>query len=122
MDVRRKRCFRFLATMALLIGVLANNSLPQAQRGATYVAPMADRCSLTKVRVELDGITPLPSEVLLKIWRAGDNQEVLSQSVGLGSDGKYYYWSGLLVPLGKYKAQLFNAKDASASIGIPFSF
>jgi hypothetical protein len=82
---------------------------------------MADRCSLTKLRVELDGLTPLPSEVILRVWRASDNQEVFNQKVNLGSDGQYY-WSGLLVPLGRYKAQLFNTKDASASLGIPFSF
>jgi hypothetical protein len=122
MDVRKNSCFRFLATTALLIGVLPTISAPQAQRAATYVVPRADRCSLTKLRVELDGITPLPGEILLKIWRAGDNQEVLSQNVNLGDDGKYYYWSGLLVPLGKYKVQLFNAKDISAPLGIPFSF
>lgn len=122
MDARRQHSNRFLATAALLIFAFASSTAEQAQKGATYVVPSADKCSQTKIRVELDGIAPLPSEVTLKVWRTIDDKEVVSQQVSLSSDGKYYYWSGLLVPLGKYKAQLFNAKDKSVSLGIPFSF
>ena len=64
---------------------------------------------------------PLPSEVLLKVRRASDDKEIVNQPITLNSDGRYY-WSGLVTPLGKYWAQLFDARDKTTPLGVAFAF
>jgi hypothetical protein len=121
MDARRNLSIGFLAIALLLVTVLASGPSECAQRGATYVETSADRCSGTRLRIQLDGIKPLPSEVLLKLRRASDDKEIANQPIPLNNDGRYY-WSGLVTPLGKYWAQLFDAKDKTTPLGVAFAF
>lgn len=51
--------------------------------------------------------------------RESDNEIVVDQRVNLSGDSKYY-WSGLLTPLGKYRAQLFDANNRSTALGLPY--
>ena len=81
---------------------------------------MADSCSGTKLRLELDGITP-PPQARLIVTRQSDEKIVVDQSITLSNDSKYY-WSGVLAPLGKYKAQLFDANQRSVALGLPYAF
>jgi hypothetical protein len=75
------------------------------------VIPTVGRCSETSLPLELDGVNPLPAEVELRVKRGNDNQYAVKSR--LTPDGGGYRWSGLLVPLGKYTAQLYDAGDGA---------
>lgn len=122
MDAQRKTHIGFLITAFLLLIVAGSSVLSQSRRvGAIYVSPEIGACSGTKLQLDLDGISPLPHEVILKITRDADHLEVVNQQISLSDDGKYY-WSGLLAPLGEYRAELFDAKNRSIVFGRPFAF
>jgi len=119
MDARIKTGRRFLIICCLLLFGLVNGQARQKPRGALYVLPHAGNCTQTVLSLELDGISPLPTEVLLRIkWlgdRSREGKEVVSQRLSLTESG--YTWSGLLTPLGKYKAQLCDAGNNAMILG-----
>jgi hypothetical protein len=115
MDARRKINLRFLVVSCFLVIALATSSAERVQRGALYVIPTLGRCSETVLPLKLDGITPLPSEVLLRVKRRADEKELVAQQLNLNGGG--YSWSGLLAPLGSYRAQLYDAKDKTTLLG-----
>jgi hypothetical protein len=121
MDVRTHTNPGFLVLVFFSIAV-ATNAIPQARRlGVFYVRMETGKCSQTTLRLELDGFKPMPSSVLLRITRHTDDAVVVKQEVNLADDNSYR-WTGLLAPLGKYKAELFDAKNRSAALGAPFAF
>jgi hypothetical protein len=117
MDFRKHINIGFLA-LGLLLSLSSKGS---AQQGATYVKIAADACSGTKLKVELDGVSPLPPQARLRVTRESDERLVLDQVVMLSSDRRYY-WSGVLAPLGKYKAQLFDFGNSSSPLGLAYVF
>jgi hypothetical protein len=119
MDTSRNAGTRFL--IALVSLAFASIAVPQSQNvGYLYVTARADSCTRTKLQIEVDNVAPKPGSVLLKITR-DDKSEVLTEEIKLNSDG-YYYWTGLLVPLGKYRAQVFDTKNKAVGLGKPFAF
>jgi hypothetical protein len=118
MDARRKTNCGFLVIGCILMIALATGA-KQIQKGALYVIPTVGKCSETVLPLKLDGISPLPSEVLLRVKRRSDDKEVVAQQLNL--DGSGYTWAGLLAPLGSYRAQLYDAKDKTTLLG-EFSF
>lgn len=119
MDIRRDASTGFLVVLLSL--AVVNIAVPQPQgRGFIYVTTRADSCTQTKLQLQLDNLNPKPASVLLRITRE-DKTEVATKELNLGSDGNYY-WLGLLVPLGKYKAEVFDAKNNSRALGKPFAF
>ncbi|HET6976664.1 MAG TPA: hypothetical protein VFI24_10105 [Pyrinomonadaceae bacterium] len=119
MDIRTNASTGFLVVLLSL--AVANSAVPQSQgRGFVYVTTQADSCTQTKLQLQLDNLTPKPASVLLRITRE-DKTEVANKELNLGSDGNYY-WTGLLVPLGKYKAEVFDARNKSRPLGKPFAF
>lgn len=84
-------------------------------RGSLYVIPTVGGCSETTLPLELDGVSPLPDEVELHVKRGGEVGDTVTARLAL-SDG-VYRWSGLLVPLGKYKAQLYSVGDKATLLG-----
>lgn len=108
--------------MVLLLSLaLAISAVSQSKRvGFIYVTPRPDSCTQTKLQVQLDSISPRPESVMLRVTR-DDKTEVFNQELKLGDDG-HYYWTGLLVPLGKYKAEVFDASNKSLALGKPFAF
>lgn len=119
MDVRTNTNIGFLVVLLLSI---TTNVTPQSRRvGALFVATQTGNCSQTRLRLELDGITPRPSPVVLRVTRERDQFEVVNQELNLSNDGNYY-WTGLLAPLGKYKAELFDGKTKAVALGKPFVF
>lgn len=118
MDPRRHLNIRLLA--AVLFGSLfLGAAVTLAQQGATYVQIAADSCSGTKLKLELDGVTP-PQQARLRVTRDSDGQVVVDEPVTLNS-GRYY-WSGLLAPLGKYRAQLFDVSQKTTPLGLAYAF
>src|SRR6266446_1265818 len=118
MDSRRYFSARLLVVV-LFVSLFGGEPLTRAQKGATYVQIAADSCSGTKLKLELDGVTP-PPQARLRVTRDSDDQVVVDQPVIL-NDGRYY-WSGLLAPLGKYRAQLFDANQKSTALGLAYAF
>jgi hypothetical protein len=84
-------------------------------KGSLYVIPTIGRCSETTLPLELDGITPMPNEVELRVKRSGEDRDVVAGRLTLGAS--VYTWSGLLVPLGKYTAQLYSVGDKTGLLG-----
>jgi hypothetical protein len=116
MDARNKTSLRLLTLgCLLLLAVVASGAGQGRPRGSLYVIPTVGRCSETVLPLELDGINPPPSEVELRVKRSDDDRNVIAQRLTL--DNGTYRWSGLLVPLGKYKAQLYDASDSAALLG-----
>jgi hypothetical protein len=121
MDARRNTNTGFLVILFLSIAVGAS-AIPQSRRaGIIYVSIQSGNCTQTKLRLELDGVTPKPASVMLRVTRDNDKVEVINQELNLNDDGNYY-WSGLLAPLGKYKAELFDERNNSLALGKPFVF
>lgn len=119
MDVRTNASTGFL--IFLLSLAFAISAVSQSKRaGFIYVTPKPDSCTQTKLQVQLDGISPKPASVMLRVTR-DDKTEVFNEDLRLGEDG-HYYWTGLLVPLGKYKAEAFDASNKSLALGKPFAF
>jgi hypothetical protein len=118
MDFRKHINIGFLA-LALVLSLSSKGG--SAQQGATYVKIAADACSGTKLKVELDGVSPLPPQARLRVTRESDERVVLDQLVLLSSDRRYY-WSGVLAPLGKYKAQLFDFGKSPTPLGLAYVF
>lgn len=120
MDARGKTYLGLLVVSCLLLSSLTSSRAQQPRpKGGLYVIPRVSRCSETLLPLELDGIGPLPTQVILKIRRSGENQDLVKQQLKL--DGDKYKWSGLLAPLGKYDALLFALNDESTPLGI-FTF
>jgi len=120
MDARSKAGLRFLVINCLLLfGAVMCPAQQRSPRGALYVLPHAGNCTETVLALELDGISPLPTNVLLRIKRrddgSGEDKEVIARKLSL-TDGAYR-WSGLLAPLGKHKAQLYDAGDSTKLLG-----
>lgn len=121
MDVRANTNTGLLTVLLLSIA-FSTTAIPQPRRGgAIYVSTEAGNCSQTKLRLELDGVTPKPSAVVVRVTRESDNVQVISQELNLNNDGNYY-WTGLLAPLGKYKAELLDRGNKSVPFGKPFVF
>jgi len=120
MDARNKAGFRFLVINCFLLFVTVMSPAQQrSARGALYVLPHAGNCTETLLALELDGISPLPPNVILRIKRrdngTGDDKEVIARKLTL-TDGAYR-WSGLLAPLGRHKAQLYDAEESAKLLG-----
>lgn len=111
----------FNTGLLVLALVLSFSIQGSAQKGATYVKIAADECSGTKLQVELDGVSPLPPQAKLRVIRESDGRTVVDKPVALSSDSRYY-WSGVLAPLGKYTAQLFDASNSSTPLGLAYLF
>ena len=109
-----------LLACGLLLTQLGSAVITSAQQGATYVHVAADKGSGTILELELDGITP-PAQAQLIVTRESDNQIVVDQQVNISKDSKYY-WSGILTPLGRYRAQLFDVNRRSVALGLPYAF
>ena len=120
MDSRRHLNIGFLVAVAIVSVLWSGARSANAQKGATYVEMAADNCSGTKLSLELDGITP-PPQARLIVTRRSDEQVVVDEPVSLGSDSRYH-WSGVLAPLGKYRAQLFDANQKSVALGLSYAF
>lgn len=120
MDPRRHLNIGFLTTVAIVSALWLGMLSANAQKGATYVQMGADSCNGTKLSLELDGITP-PPQARLIVTRQSDKQVVVDEPVSLGSDSRYN-WSGVLAPLGIYRAQLFDANQKSVPLGLPYAF
>ena len=116
MDARIKTSFGFLVACSLLWLILPTGQAQQPQpKGELYVIPRAGRCTETALPLELDNVKPLPAEVLLRIKRFDDEKEVGKWLLTLNNDT--YKWSGLLTPLGKYRAELYDARDRTTLLG-----
>ncbi len=119
MDARTNASAGFLVVLLSL--AVANSAVPQSQRsGFIYVTTRADSCTRTNLQLQLDNFTPKPASVLLRVTRE-DKSEVVNEELNLTNDGNYY-WTGLLVPLGKYKAEVFDSRNKSRALGKPFAF
>jgi hypothetical protein len=118
MDSRRHFNVRLL-TAGLFVSLFAAATVTRAQQGATYVHIAADTCSGTKLKLELDGMTP-PQQARLKVTRDSDSRIVVDEPVTLNNG--QYSWSGLLAPLGKYRAQLFDVNQTSTPLGLAYVF
>src|SRR5260370_15555794 len=103
----------------MLVSLVAGETIRRAQKGATYVQIAADSCRGTRVKLKLDGIAP-PRQATLRVTRDSDGQIVVDEPVTL-NDGRYY-WSGLLAPLGKYRAQLFDPNQKTTALGLAYEF
>lgn len=119
MDTRRHVNIGLLVPV-LFVSLLVGETLTRAQKGATYVLIAADGCTGTKLQLELDGVTP-PPQARMKVTRVSDGQVVVDQPVTLNRDGRYY-WSGLIAPLGRYRAQLFDPNQKSTALGLAYEF
>jgi hypothetical protein len=121
MDARTNANIGFLVIVILSIAI-ASGGVPQSRRaGFVYVSIQAGNCTQTNLRLEIDGVTPKPESVVLRVRRDSDNAEVVNELLKLSDDGNYY-WSGLLAPLGKHRAEIFDEKNKSVAIGKPFVF
>ena len=110
-----KTSIGLLALGCLLLLAAGTSSIGQNRsKGSLYVIPTAGRCSETALPLELDGIT-LPAYVELRIKRGDEDKVVVTQRLTL--ENGVYKWSGLLVPLGKYKAQLYDGIDKAELLG-----
>jgi hypothetical protein len=118
MDSRRHINIRLLVAV-LFVTLVVGETVTRAQKGATYVQIAADSCSGTKLKLELDGVAP-PQQARLRVTRDSDGQVVVDEPVTL-NNGRYY-WSGLLAPLGKYRAQLFDVNQKSTALGLAYAF
>jgi len=116
MDAGNKTRVGLLALGGFLMLAAVTGGAGQSRpRGGLYVIPTVGRCSETVLPLELDGINPLPAEVELRVKGDDDDRDVVASRLAL--DNGIYRWSGLLVPLGKYKAQLYDAGDKTVLLG-----
>jgi hypothetical protein len=115
MDAGNKTSVGLLMLSGLLILAAATSGAGQGRpRGHLHVIPAVGRCSETVLPFELDGVTP-PREAELRLKRGDDDKNVVTQRLTL--DNGVYKWTGLLVPLGKYKAQLYDAGGKTELLG-----
>jgi len=121
MDVRTNTNTGFLVVLLLAMAMATNGGSQSRRAGILYVSLQPGNCTQTNLRLELDGIIPKPTSAVLRVTRDNDKIEVVNHQLNLSDDG-YYYWSGLLAPLGKYRAEMFDGANKSLTAGKPYVF
>lgn len=121
MDARTNTSIGILVILLLSSAVAQSRDRQSRREGVIFVTALAGDCTKTKLQIELDGVAQKPTSVVLRVTRAVDKVEVVKRSLNLSDDGNYY-WSGILAPLGKYRAELFAGANESRPLGKPYVF